>query len=154
MHASPPFQVIVRRFGAWHLASFLLVAVGAVVAGSWALAAFDLHSAWVVMALSAGGLGLWALARRLEPFSLRWDTQRWYLGAASSAGCEPQAGRVRVAIDLGAWMLLHFVPDEATVLHRGTWLPVQRFGHEPAWHAFRCTVYCARSVSLPIAAPF
>lgn len=149
--------MIVRRFGVWRSASFLLAAAGAAVMSSWTLAAFELHAAWAVLALTmlcASALGLGVLVWRLSPFSLRWDTQRWYLGPVDTAGHEPQAGQVHVAMDLGAWMLLRFIPEEATVLRRGTWLPVQRRGHESAWHALRCTVYCARPVSLPTAAPF
>jgi hypothetical protein len=53
-------------------------------------------------------------------------------------------GELQVAIDLGAWMLLHFVPD---VGHRAcsvSWLPVQRRGLESQWHALRCAVYSPR----------
>jgi len=45
-----------------------------------------------------------------------------------------------VAIDAGSWMLLCFIPEGQ---RRPRWLPVQRIGHEAAWHALRCTVYCA-----------
>jgi hypothetical protein len=103
---------------------------------------------------AVSAIAVWLHAWRLQPVSLRWDTQRWHVGVASSAGHEPASGRLTVAVDAGAWMLLRFVPDRRTVWRSGLWLPVQRRGHEPAWHALRSTVYCARPVTLPAAAPF
>lgn len=86
----------------------------------------------------------------LKAFSLRWDTQQWHLGAASTLGQEPHAGRLMVALDLGAWMLLRLIPSAVSAssvrLPAGGWLPVQKRGHETHWHALRCTVYSARPV--------
>jgi hypothetical protein len=76
--------------------------------------------------------------------SLRWDTRQWHLGPASTTGDEPHSGRLAVAIDLGAWMLLRFQPDGAAGKRRSIWLPVQRRGLETQWHALRCAVYSAR----------
>lgn len=157
MHASPPFQMIVRHFGAWRAASSLLVVCAIVVVGAWAPHAFELTTGWAwfaILLLAISSVASATLAWRLQPMSLRWDTQCWSLGAANSAGHEPHTGRLRVALDLGPWMLLHFIYDESSALHRGSWLPVQRRGHEADWHPLRCTVYCARPVSLPTVAPF
>jgi hypothetical protein len=157
MHASPPFQMIVRRFGVWRLASTVLVLMVASAVGAWvhrAVEPFAVLAGIAVGALALSSAAILIHAWRLQPTSLRWDTQRWHLGEAGSAGREPSPGRLTVAMDLGMWMLLRFVPDERNLWRRGVWLPVQRHGHETAWHALRCTVYCARPVSLPTAAPF
>jgi hypothetical protein len=73
------------------------------------------------------------------------------MGSQNTRGQEPLAGRVGVAVDLGAWLLLRFKAEDTL---RGRWLPVQRRGHELAWHGLRATVYCARPASLPAAASF
>jgi hypothetical protein len=76
-------------------------------------------------------------ALRMPPVDLRWDTQRWHIGIAP--------GNLTIALDLGGWMLLRFDPDSPLPGgSRTTWLPVQRPGLEPHWHALRCAVYCAR----------
>jgi hypothetical protein len=158
MHASPPFQMIVRRFGIWRGVVTLLVAVSAAVWVLWALQAWERHTVWVVFAIVLLALSSTLLlmhAWRMRPMSLRWDSQRWQLAACDVPGHKPvPAGSLTVCMDLGGWMLLHFKPDDATVLHRGTWLPLQRRGHEADWHALRCTVYCARPAALPTVAPF
>ena len=157
MHASPPFQMTVRCFGVWRAVSLLLVLPSIASVGVWAPSALRLFTVWAVVALvllTVSSIAVLLHAWRLQPTSLRWDTQRWYLGAVPASGREPRAGRLMISMDLGVWMLLRFVADDARVFQRGTWLPVQMRGHEAAWHALRCTVYCARPVSLPTVAPF
>ena len=157
MHASPPFQMTVRCFGVWRVVSLLLVLPSLTSVGVWVPRALEYFTVWAVFAvtlLAVSSVAVLLHAWRLRPMSLRWDTQRWYLSAVPAAGREPRAGRLTISMDLGVWMLLRFVPDDASVFQRGTWLPVQRLGHEAAWHALRCTVYCARPVSLPTVVPF
>ncbi len=157
MHASPSFQMTVRCFSVWRVASLLLVVAATGVVAAWAQRALEPSAMWVgasIAVLALSSVALLAQAWRLQPVSLRWDTQRWHLGFPEASGRGPRSGRLAVSMDLGVWMLLRFKPDDASVLHRGTWLPVQRLGHEAAWHALRCTVYCARPPSLPTAAPF
>ena len=94
-------------------------------------------AAWVAGTLAVllvASIAVLAHAMRLQPTRLHWDTQRWHLGN-EARGDVPLAGRLVVAMDLGGWMLLYFVADDAPALRRGTWLPVQRRGHEAAWHA-------------------
>lgn len=157
MHASPSFQMTVRCFGVWRAVSLLLVTVAVLVVVTWAPRALEPRAVWVwasIAVLVLASAGVLVQAWRLQPTSLRWDTQCWHLGIPGHAGHEPRSGRLEASMDLGMLMLLRFRPHDASVLHRGTWLPVQRFGHETAWHALRCTVYCARPPSLPTAAPF
>lgn len=154
MHAPPPFQITVCRFGVWRAACASLVAISWGLTALWASSARHAHPEWLaltllVLAVATGGLLLQAW--RLTPASLRWDGQLWRIGPPGTMGPEPLAGRVDVAVDLGAWMLLRFTAEGA---RRGCWLPVQRRGHELAWHGLRATVYCARPVSPPAAASF
>ena len=157
MHASPPFQLIVRRFGVSQFTSTLLVCMAVLASVAWAHRVATIHTAAVAMAtvvLLASAVAVLIQAWCLRPVSLRWDTQRWHWGPASTAGHESASGQLMIAMDLGGWMLLRLVPEARTWRRSGTWLPVQRLGHEAAWSAFRSTVYCARPVSLPNVAPF
>ena len=154
MHAPPPFQVTLYRFGLWRAACAAVVLGSWLVTAAWAMSASQVHPGWLaasLLLLLIASVGLLVQTWRLAPMSLRWDGQLWHVGPATTRGEEPHSGRLLVALDLGAWLLLRFVPEEA---RRGRWLPVQRRGHEPAWHGLRATVYCARPVSPPTAAPF
>lgn len=154
MHAPPPFQITVRRFGIWRGACAALVSMSGLVVAGWAMSAWQAHPAWLVLSLlvwAVASIGLLLQAWCLQPMSVRWDGQLWHVGAETTSGQEPQAGRLPVTLDLGSWILLRFVPNGP---RRCLWLPVQRRGHELSWQGFRATVYCARPVSLPTAAPF
>lgn len=155
MHASPPFQMAVHRYGVWRAAAVSMVASTTAAVAAWLVHSHVMTLVWAVLCLLvSASVALLAHAWRLRPVSLRWDSQRWHLGPLTTTGHEPDAGRLVVVMDFGAWMLLRFLPDSATMLRPGVWLPVQRLGHEPAWHSLRCTVYCARPVSQPAVAPF
>lgn len=154
MHAPPPFQITVRRFGVWRVACTGLTAASWLVMAAWAMSARHAHPGWLaisllLLAIASGGL--LSHAWRLQPTSLRWDGQVWHAGPQATMGQEPMSGHLWVTLDLGDWILLRFVAEGA---RRGRWLPVQRRGHEPAWHGLRATVYCARPASPPAAAPF
>lgn len=152
MRASPALQVSIRRFGIWRTFVALLLGSGAAALTAWWLgrdaSQWDL---WHLAAVGAGTLviGLAANALRCPPMSLRWDTQTWRLGPASAIGEEPWSGRVAVAMDFGAWMLLKFEHDLTQERRRVSWLPVQRLGTEPQWHALRCAVYSSRPAGGP-----
>jgi hypothetical protein len=160
MHASPSFQMDVCRFGQWRGLCILLAALAFLAWAAWAAQAVTLRPAAVAaggVTLLVAALALWRWMRQWQPFSLRWDTQRWFLGAARTRGQEPVAGRIEVCLDLGDWLLLRFEPEGMRrwgLSQEGAWLPLQRRGHELPWHALRSTVYCARPVALPSAAPF
>ena len=144
MRASPAFQLTIDRFGAWRAA----LAVPW-LAAACALCAWLLSGEFSVARAAAGAAGVVVLAAclrpaRIEAMSLRWDTRAWWLGPASTRGEEPWRGTLAVALDLGPWMLLKFAHDVTDGGPRTTWLPVQRRGLEPHWHALRCAVYCAR----------
>ena len=150
MRASPPFQISVTRFGIWRIGVIGLSALAAATLAAW-LATRDEFTAlaWQI-ATGAGGATLLAASlalARIAPLSLRWDSRQWHLGPAASAGAEPWPGSLAVALDLGGWMLLRFEHESASRRRRFSWLPIQRSGLEPHWHALRCAVYCARPVS-------
>jgi hypothetical protein len=144
MRAAPAFQVSLRRFGVWQGAVWALVAVGLGSTAAW-LATHErpLHmglpfiAALTAMAVLVLGVSL----ARTPPADLRWDGLVWYLGARTD---EPSPGRLAVAIDLGSWMLLRFVPEPTEIRRPATWLPVQRRGLEADWHGLRCAVFSPR----------
>ena len=174
MRAIAACQFILSRFEAWRWAVALFT--GCVVVGLtlWFTIRPVALPWWAAVALGIVGLASLALCEsllRTPAVSLRWDGQDWHLGLASSAGHEPTAGALSVALDLGDWMLLRFCAHEEThgrpkVPHpprgaddvcrrpggalkpcrgsRVTWLPVQRRGMEPHWHGLRCAVYSPR----------
>ena len=144
MRASPAVEVALTRFGAWQAAVGVLSAASALSALAWWATQQRLPP---VAAGVATGTALCALAWlaeslfRVPPAHLRWDGQGWYLRRLDSALFEPVAGQVTVAIDLGPWMLLRFEPLARARWADPVWLPVQRAGIEPQWHALRCAVY-------------
>jgi len=140
MQAPPALSLSVSRFGAWRGLCLMaaLAAVGAASAWAWTrFPAEPFGAAWVMLSLAAAA---WA-CRAPAPFHLRWDSQAWLV--------DGRAGSLTVALDAGNGLLLHFLPEGARF---GRWLPVQRAGHEPAWHALRCSLHSARPSALRPAA--
>jgi hypothetical protein len=156
MRAFAPAQFTVTRFGAWRWAVLVLSLLVALAVGTWLVTQQATErGAWLPSAALVVAVSIWLLAvqPRGAPLSLRWDAQRWHLGPAASVGHEPWVGELRVAIDLGPWMLLRFEPDAGVVGATLTWLPVQRRGLEAHWHALRCAVYSPRPDAGVDAAP-
>lgn len=157
MRASPAFQLTIRRFGVWRcaIAVLLLASVGSLVA--FALAEGE-STPVAIRAISLAASAAIVLAgvthMRCQAVSLRWDTQRWNLGPASSVGEEPWPGHLDVCLDLGVWMMLRFKHDLTPGGRRTHWIPVQRHGIESAWHALRCAVYSARSAQGDDSGPY
>ncbi len=151
MRAIAACQFTLSRFEVWRRAvavfagavvlALLLWFVGQPVAPPWFMAV-----ALGLVAMAA--LVLAASLLRTRPVSLRWDGREWHVCPAESARQAPaeheQAGSLMVALDLGTWMLLQFVPHVSGQGSRATWLPVQRSGLEPQWHTLRCAVYSPR----------
>ena len=151
MRTAPALQVALTRFGIWRAAVLVLTLLGTLTLTGWLAG----HEGWggaakgAAMALIAALL--WALGlslMRLPARRLNWDGQRWALLDTAAGGTEPIAGEISVAIDLGPWMLLRFRPSASSAWWpsmQSTWLPVQRRGIEPQWHALRCAVYSPRT---------
>lgn len=148
MQAPPPLQITVDRFGVWRLA--LLSLTLCVMMALWLWCRY-LAIGWAhwVACLAMAGLTT-ALAFQLgkvQPCSLRWDSERWFWGAAAERGHEPHTGQLRVVIDLGAWMLLQLraeaLPTSQAHCTSNQWLPVQRAGLQTSWHLLRCLVHAS-----------
>jgi hypothetical protein len=135
MQAPPALSLAVSHFGAWRVLCLTLTLVSVAAASAWAVSREDAVSFAVLLpvllfAVLSGG------CRRPAPFHLRWDTQAWHV--------DGQAGVLAIAIDAGDAFLLRFVPEGA---RHARWLPVQRPGHEAAWHALRCTLHGGRPLN-------
>ncbi len=152
MRTAPALQVSLTRFGIWRAAVVLLTSLGTLALAGWLsgqdeLAGVAKGVALALVAALFGGLGLSLM--RVPARRLSWDGQCWALLDMSAGGTEPIAGEISVAIDLGPWMLLRFRPIAASPWResmQSTWLPLQRRGIEPQWHALRCAVYSPRPV--------
>lgn len=146
MRAAPTFRVDVDRFGASRAGLGLLVLASAGVLCSWQWFGRESASALRHGLVFASLVAIaWAAWRPLPgPFRLRWDGEAWHVGPQPSTQAEPWSGRLGVAIDLGAWMLLRFAPSSGPPRCPYRWLPVQRNGLEAQWHPLRGAVYSAR----------
>jgi len=150
MRTAPAIQVSLNRFGAWRAAMLVLTLFGALALSGWLAWRDELSAAHrgIAVVVAAGAM-LWlcmSLAR-LPAVQLAWDGQRWTLKPMASARAEPIAGEITVSVDLGPWMLLRFRPAMSSLSSRWarpSWLPVQRRGFGPHWHALRCAVYSPR----------
>jgi len=143
MHGSPSCTITVTRFAAWRVAvaAVLLAALASLAA--WLLGSPLGTEAWVRAAVAAGALVSVALAASLwrqPPVRLRWDGLAWAMGPAADLGAE-RPGRLEVALDLGSFLLLRFLPAAGAGRVGARWIPVGRAGLEREWHAFRCAVH-------------
>ncbi len=127
---------------------WLLVAFACAGLLAWWLTPPDPAPGWATAVALSGctaalacSAGFW----HLQPSVLRWDRQHWL---HSGDGSAEQAGEIAVAVDLGSWMLLSFVPQGAPGVfgpgRNRRWIAVQRRGLETQWHALRCAVYSHR----------
>lgn len=137
MRASPPCQVSLRHFGVWRVAVVLLACCGAAAIAIWLPSREPVVPiGWMLTLVAAFALPMLGCAVslwRVPAQSLRWDGAVWQLDGVP--------GQLKVAFDLGPWMLLTFAPG---MPGRTRWLPVQRAGLETQWHALRCAVYSPR----------
>lgn len=156
MRSAPVLHLSVSRFGLWRTGLLVLAACasGSMLAWWWAQ---PVPLPWVDATAGVGVLlsmaclaGLW----RGQPLTLRFDRQCWFLARTGSPEC---TGGLAVAVDLGSWMLLRFLPQasEADANRKGrpVWIALQRRGLEPHWHAMRCVLFAARPASSSPAAP-
>jgi hypothetical protein len=141
MRESLFFELRVSRFGVWRVAIGLVAGAAIAAVTAWAVAMLDSQpqsARALVMVVAAGlslatfGLAL-SLVRAQGGLLTRSDGV-WTFAPDSGAR---RTGALEVAIDLGAFLLLRLVERRRTI----AWLPVQRRGVEPHWHALRCAVY-------------
>lgn len=148
MRASPAFEVSLQRFGVWQGGVLVVALLGIATLTAW-LWTWPTLSVAVRLAVGfaafmAIGVVAWPLAR-VPAARLRWDGQAWSLARHGMSNAEPIVGELRVAIDLGPWMLLKFMAQAQHGRPLCTWVPVQRRGLEERWHAMRCAVHASRS---------
>jgi hypothetical protein len=144
VHAAPPVRVSLDRCDGWAAFVGICVAVASGNAVAWALLAAELDAALPIaslVALLAGTAAAWYVRRTQSAGELRWDGARWHwLG---------QAGRVGVALDLGAWLLLRFEPDAGA----RRWFPASQARTGGAWVALRAALYSAGPADSPDVPP-
>jgi hypothetical protein len=142
----PALETRVLYQGAWRAGVALLLALCSATCLLWWAAHSPPRPGWVGVAalggcaLAIGCVAGWIGARHAQ--TLRWDGQQWWLAGGAAPA---DAGSLRVAIDLGNWMLLRFVAQGRSVWRSSRWVPVQRRGLEGAWHALRCAVHASPS---------
>jgi hypothetical protein len=145
MTGAPPLAVRIDRRGAWQAGVGLLGGLAIAALLGWWLARPAPAPGWVTALALAGCVGAAACAASLlrvgAAVGLRWDARQWWHACGAR---EPVAGELGVAIDLGDWMLLRFVPLGGSAWLAARWIPVQRRGLESVWHALRCAVHAQR----------
>ena len=167
MRAPPPveFTSMLGRF--WRGVLSLLVGASTASTLAWALphvaalAGNSQRAPWLdaladpvaeaVLALAMGAIaciGFWQSCRKMAAGerTLRWDGQDWVL-AADAIDRPDQRGDAALMLDLGAWMLVRFVPYATTGLGAGTWLPLELGGDRARWAALRGALWNWRGES-------
>ena len=150
MRAAPAIQVSLNRFGAWRVAMLVLALLAGLTVVGWLAgqeALVGTRRGFAMFAAAALLLWLGVSLARVHAMELRWDGQCWALRPMLPAGTDPVVGEISVAVDVGPWMLLRFRPRDRSRWTQATWLPVQRWGMTPQWHALRCAVYSPRPLA-------
>ena len=143
MHGSPPCTITVARFAAWRVAVAAVALAVLAALAAWLVGSPLGASGWMragVAAAALASLGLAASLWRQSPVRLRWDGAVWTMAPAADLAAE-RPGRLEVAIDLGSFLLLRFLPMDRAGPVAVRWIPVGRAGLERDWHAFRCAVH-------------
>jgi len=143
MHGSPPCTITVARFAAWRVAVAAVACAALASLVAWLLGSPHGASGWVRAGVAVAALAILGLAASLwrqRPVRLRWDGFAWTIAPADGAAPE-RPGRLEVAIDLGSFLLLRFLPPAGAGGLAVRWIPVGRAGLEREWHAFRCAVH-------------
>jgi hypothetical protein len=155
MRESVFFELRLRRFGVWRLAVWSVAGAAILAMAAWAAGMWDSQAQFgrALVAAVAGGLVLGTIAvassvARAPAGTLTCAAGAWSYASDAGLRC---SGKLEVAMDLGAFLLLRLVDER----QRSAWLPVQRRGLEAQWHGFRCAVYsppplgAAASTALP-----
>ena len=145
MHAAPPVRMKLAPDARWHGFVSLCAGLAAANASGWIATALRWPAVAVVLVVGLAALfaiawTAWAL-RRGEPGGgvLNWDGAVWSWASGST---QPIVGEPRVAIDLGAWMLLRFAPIAPPA--RVRWLTPSRRQAAAAWPLWRAALFAPR----------
>jgi hypothetical protein len=147
MGALPQVQVTIRDDSVWRAGVLLVTACAIGVLCAWAAEsnrAQNGGTTWLALSLVPAAAYLGASLRRAFPLALKFTGSTWLVWRADSARAAPIQGEVQVSLDLGAWMLLRFIPVAGAMGARSQWLPVHSNSLAPQWHALRCALYSAR----------
>jgi hypothetical protein len=148
MRGPAAFQIALRKFSIWRAAVVVIVFGVMAVITAWAThpgRVQNLTGTLVVIAIGAAALWLASRLWWVLPVTLGWDGEGWHLAPTDSPADEPETGWLEVHLDLGAWMLLRFVPEPRSHRARSRWLPAQRDECAHEWHALRSALYSTRS---------
>ena len=155
MRGSPPCEVTVARFGLWRAVVAIVAAAALLSLAAWLVTSPLGESVWArggVAAVALATLVMAASLWRVAAVTLCWNGLEWSVPPASGSSSGSAPGALDVAVDLGAFLLLRFVPAGRTGPAAVRWIPVGRAGLEHEWHAFRCAVYSPRPAAGPSAA--
>ena len=156
MRAPPPVEFTSALGRAWRTALSLLVGASVAAPLAWGLPYFALHwgslqpdaflgalsnpavqaalACWAgLMAVAA--FWLWSKQSAASERTLRWDGQDWVL--AGDGHHTDQRGDAALMLDLGAWMLVRFLPYAGAGYGSATWLPLAVAGDLARWAALR-----------------
>lgn len=153
MHAPPPVRMVLVPSDAWHgfISLCTGIAAGNLVAwvAQWVqiaplrLAAASLVAVLVTMLLSL------AVLRRHDRGTgeLLWDGAGWLWTTVNAPAV---SGDAQVMVDLGAWVLLRWVPVESP--GHAVWLVASRRSAGAIWPAARAALYAQGPRSEPTSA--
>ncbi len=133
MHAAPPVRVSLGRSAGW--IAFVSSCVGIAVANgaAWLLLRSESAvGAAALLGLCAAMFAAWRLRAAPARSDLNWDGSQWQWRGV--------AGEVQVALDLDAWMLLRFDPEQG----RRRWIAASRKSAVGSWPALRTALYARR----------
>ncbi len=152
MRGAPPCEIAVGRCRAWTFAVVLVAVAGLGALAAWLASSPLGESTWARGGIAAASLAVVALAASLlrsTALVLRWDGARWSVASPVASAVVPAPGELLVALDLGTFLLLWFLPEGRSGPCAVRWIPVERRGLEREWHAFRCAVYSPRPAAGP-----
>ena len=147
MHVAPPVRLTLAPDAAWQGFVGLVAALAGANVGAWAALHFDGAAPAVIAAALCGAAAcLLSVGRRqrAEAGVLAWDGSVW---SWQGGGAVAQPGRLRVMLDLGAWMLLRLAPTG--LAWRAHWLVASRRQAQGAWSSWR-TALVSRPAVEPI----
>jgi toxin CptA len=147
MHSAPSVSYPVGRCrfaGALMLAAWCAGAV-ALAAWAWQLPSSGARQALGACVLAVVGAAAALSWRRQATGLLAWDGTLWRWADGSGE----RTGRIAIALDLQAWLLLRWQGEASG----GLWLWLER-GREPqAWDSLRRAVYSRARIATPAGAP-
>ncbi|MDP1690457.1 MAG: hypothetical protein Q8L49_00575 [Burkholderiaceae bacterium] len=142
MHAAPPVRISLAPDVGWRAFVTACASAAAANLAAWLMTLARQSTAAIaavalLAAVLAAGLALWGLRRdNAGGGVLAWDGAAWQWAPAN---VQPAAGDLHVMIDLGAWLLLRFVPGASAQPVR--WLVASRRQGGALWPLWRAALF-------------